>query len=664
MSPSKPAQTDLTDGPDALLKSESSRNARWNQLREAVKDANVPTLLMVLFQATGESKWLDYPYRPTRAKGLVDHDDGGLPPSIQMEVREAAVEALAAYMEGKPLAIPAPSEELILRMMSVYLGESIPESYGRMIKEELARFSGQPVDEFNDPAPPTDFEVVVIGLGVAGTVAAKHLSEMGVRFTIFEKHHQNGGATWLMNRYPGAGVDTPSHLYSYSFAKNDWAEHFTLRDQLLPYFDRVVNELEVGEHVRYGTEVVRAKWIEADQQWELLIRSSDGAEETLRSRVIISAVGVLNRPRIPDLPGIGTFKGAQFHTSNWPGDLDLTNMRVAIVGTGASAMQIVPAIADCVGHLTILQRSPQWVAPFEKFRQGMSAGARYLLAEIPLYHAWYWLRLFWQFGDKVIDALRRDPEWPHPERAMNARNDEHRKFFTRYMKEQLGDRDDLLAAALPDYPPFGKRILLDNGWFRALTKPNVELIPEAVASVHADGLVTDRDRDVQADVIVWSTGYEATRFLASFDVIGKGGQTIREAWNDDDPDTYFGISTPGFPNLFMLGGPNSFPGSGSFMFFMEVQMRYIRRMMDAMIEKSISSIEPRADVTRDYMHAVDELHARTVWTHPGMRTWFRNSKGRVCFVMPFLNVEYWNMVRDLDLAAYHVRYSRAEPVHV
>jgi 4-hydroxyacetophenone monooxygenase len=366
-------------------------------------------------------------------------------------------------------------------------------------------------------------------------------------------------------------------------------------------------------------------------------------------------VGVLNRPKLPKLPGMESFAGVSVHSADWPDDLDLDGKRVAIVGTGASSMQIGPAIADRARNLTIFQRSPQWVAPFEKFQQPIPQELRMLLRSCPLYHGWYWLRLFWQFGDKVIEALRVDPAWPYPERSVNARNDGHRDFFTRYITSQLEGREDLLERALPDYPPFGKRILLDNGWYATLLRDDVTLVNESVVEVREDGLVSASGTLYPADVVIWATGFDVARFVSSLDVRGIGGVSLREAWNDDDPRAYLGVSVPGFPNFLMLGGPNSFPGSGSFTFFIEAQMRYVRRLMTEMFRHQIVAIDVREEANDAYNELVDETHDRMVWTHRGMSTYYRNAHGRVVFVMPFLNVEYWAMMQRADLENYVTR---------
>jgi 4-hydroxyacetophenone monooxygenase len=626
------------------------------EVRAAVTIANVPTLLMVVFQFTGDEKWLREPYLPTRGKGLGDHDSGGLPAAVQAEIRAAAAEVILRLQAGEKPAVVRPSDELTVRMMSVCMGEPVDESYGPMLSSEIARRIDPALPELRMPPidAPDGYQVIVIGVGIAGIAAANQLEDMGIDYTILEKQPEAGG-NWYQNTYPGAGVDTPSHLYSFSFAKNDWGKHFELRDDLQRYFARTLKDVGALQRVRFDSEVVSAAYRASDKKWDVLVRSASGTQETLVADVVISAVGVLNRKRLPDVAGLDAFRGIQFHSSDWPDDLDLEGKRVAVVGTGASSMQISPAIAPRVAHLTIFQRSPQWVAPFEKFMEPIPVELRMLIQSCPLYHAWYWTRLFWQFGDKVIESLRIDPGWAHPERSVNARNDAHRQYFTRYLTRQLKGRPDLIAKTLPDYPPFGKRILLDNGWFKAIQRDNVTLVTERVTEVTPTGLVDSAGDEYEADVIVWATGFYAARFVSSLDVRGAGGIELRDVWNDDDPRAYLGVSVPGFPNFFMLGGPNSFPGSGSFMYFMEVQMRYIRSLLTQMFEHGITAVDATEQVNDNYNELVDSTHARTVWTHPGMQTYYRNSRGRVVFVMPFLNVEYWNMTKDVDLADYTQR---------
>lgn len=627
-----------------------------NEVREAVAAANVPALLMTVYQFTGDRAWLGDRYRPTRGRGLNTHDSGGLPEDVQAEIRNAAIPVILALQSGAVPALPTLTDDETVELVSFFLGEDIDSRYGPMLQGELARRSSTHDGPATEPLDaPEGLRVIVIGLGIAGIVGAHYLNEMGLEYQIFERNPDAGGV-WFNNTYPGAGVDTPSHLYSFSFLDRDWSKHFELQGQLHDYFRDALEALGIRDRVRFGTTVMSATFDDESLTWEVVVRDADGNEATHTADIVLSAVGSLNKPRLPRIPGMDDFDGLQFHSSNWPEGVNLAGKRVAIIGAGASSMQITPRIAKQVDRLTIFQRSPQWVAPFEQFGKELPAADRKLLT-IRLYRSWYWTRLFWNFGDKVIEALRVDPTWDHPDRSVNARNDAHRKMFTRYIEEQLGDRQDLLEKVLPDYPPFGKRILLDNGWYDALKRDNVELVTEGVSAVTAQGPKTDSGEVHPVDVIIWATGFEASQFLDSFDVRGTGGIRLREVWEEDNPKAYLGVSIPGFPNLFMLGGPHSFPGSGSFMYFMEVQGRYLRDLLAGMFDLGVRAIDAREDVTESYNALVDEVHERTVWTHPGFSTYYRNSKGRVIFVMPFLNLEYWEFTRRPDLENYTFHYA-------
>jgi 4-hydroxyacetophenone monooxygenase len=621
------------------------------EIESAVAIANVPALIMLVYQFTGDERWLDARYAPRRGKGLDDNDTGGLPTATQDEIRAAAVDALVRMERGEKPKIVTPPREDMVRLMSFYVGEQVAEEYGEMLATEIAlRVVGPPTVT---PVPaPAHFRAVIIGAGVGGLLAAKLLRDLDVPYVLIEKQDAPGG-NWWQNTYPGAGVDTPSHLYSFSFALRDWSQHFERRDAIQKYLADTFDAVGAAPNTRFGTEVLSAIFDDATQTWRVTVRSGDETE-VLTANTVLSAVGVLNKKKMPNVVGIDRFQGRSFHSSEWPADLDLAGKRVAVVGTGATSMQIVPAIADQVGTLTVFQRTPQWVAPFGKFMKPISPELRQLIARSPIYRSWYWLRLFWQFGDNVIAALKKDPEWAHPERSMNRWNDGHREFFLKYIEDQLGDRTDLLAKTIPDYPPFGKRILLDNGWFQALRRNNVTLVSDGVREVDATGLTTATGEHHDFDVIVWASGFDTTTFLSSLDVRGRNGLRLTDAWEKDDPRAYLGMVTPGFPNLFMIGGPQTLPGSGSYMFCVELQIRYLAQVFRWMFAHHAASVDIRPEVNDAYNTKLDVGHANLVWTHPGFTTYYRNSKGRVVFISPFRNVEFWHLTKTANMAEYEV----------
>ena len=444
---------------------------------DAIEVANIPTLLMVIVQLTGELEWLEAPYTPKRQPGLGDNDSGGLDPRHQREVREAALEAILAWRAGRAVALPEPDEELIVRMLSVSMAETVPSEYGQFTAAQLGQVKFLDHEPVNAPA---DFKVLVIGAGVSGLCAAINLQMLGINFEVVERNSTVGGV-WWENHYPGAGVDTPNHLYSYSFAPYDWQKYFCLRDELHAYLEHVCDNFEVRNNIRFDTGVERIEYQESRQKWLVTLRLPDGTLEQTEANVVISAAGIFNPPVFPNIDGLDEWKGEKWHTARWPKDADLAGKRVAIIGNGASCMQIAPEIQDEVESLTIFQKSVHWAAPFEQFRKEVPDPIRTLLREVPLYRNWYRVRLGWTFNDRIHSALQKDPDWEHPERSLNAQNDAHRAYFTQYVVDELGDKaPELLERVLPTYPPFGKRMLMDNGWYRMLRNPKVTLVDNHV----------------------------------------------------------------------------------------------------------------------------------------------------------------------------------------
>lgn len=620
--------------------------------KAALAVANIPTLVPLLVQLTGDERWLEDPYRPRRGAGLGDNTDGGLPEAVQEEIRAAALDAILAWRAGAPIAVTDPPHDLLVRMLSVAMGEPVPAQYGPMLAAEVAAALTPEDPERLDV--PDGFSVLIVGAGVSGLAAGINLQAAGIPFTVLEQHDTVGG-TWLENRYPGCGVDTPSALYSFSFKAYDWSRYFCLRDELFEYLQDLADDSGMREHIRFNTEVLSAAYDEAGQRWEVTARLPDGSEETLSANVLITAVGAFNKPKWPSIPGLEDFEGPTAHTARWPDDLDLTGKRVAVIGNGASSMQLVPAIAEEAGSVTIFQRSPQWAAPFELFQTKVPEPARFLTREVPLYRLWYRLRAGWTFNDRVHDALQKDPDWPHPERATSKANDGHRKFFTRYIEQELEGRPDLIEKALPDYPPFGKRILLDNGWYRSLRRDDVELVTDPIAEIRSDRVVTATGAEYEADVVICATGFDVVRFLAPMEIRGRSGRTLRETWDDDDAAAYLGIAVPDFPNLFTIYGPNSQGGhGGSLIGTAEAQLNYVMDLLRTMVREDLGALEVRPEVYEDYVRRVDEAHEKMIWTHPGMSTYYRNSRGRVVVNIPWRVVDYWHMTRAADMSEWIV----------
>lgn len=639
----------ITDRP---IKADLVDRAR---LRQGVDEANIPALLMTLVQLTGERRYLEPPYAPRRGRGLDDNDSGGLPEEIQHEVREAAWAAISAWLDGREPALPRPANTDLAAMLAVAMTEQVPGEYGDIVAASM---------HLDTPEPPVKasraLSAIIIGAGISGMVAAIRLQQMGIDYRIFEKNHEFGG-TWWENRYPGCGVDTPNLTYTFSFRPNDWSMFFPLRDEIEAYLRGTAAEYRLYDKVSFGTHVTRAEWLADENRWQVTVRSEDGSISVHHADIVFSAVGILNIPVIPDIKGLDQFAGRVVHTSDWPEDIDLADKRVAVIGNGASAMQVVPAIADTVASLTIFARSKHWIAPFPQFRKPVPDGVRYLMQVVPLYRAWVEQRLSWTFNDRVHGTLFRDPEWSHPERAVNAINDGHREFFTRYVKEELGERQDLLDQVLPDYPPFAKRMLLDNGWYRTLRKPQVKLVPQRLAEVRGSTLVAGDGSEIEADVVILATGFQAANVLGSYDVIGRDGQVLREYWEGDNAAAYLGTLVPGFPNFFILLGPNVGSGHGGSMIRnIENQAHYATRIIETLIQHDAAAVEVREDVYRDYKARIDAAHEKLVWTHPGTENWYRNAHGRVIAITPWRNDAFWRMTRTAKVEDLRFDFATGE----
>ena len=625
-------------------------------LRHALEAADPATLLLALVQLTGERHWLEQA-KPF-IRGPMSYQET-MPEPLRAQIRDRLAQVL---QEMPRSAKPAPrqaDDALLREMMAIAAGEAVPDQYIAMMREDLTddSLASRSLKWRTPPRPEAlaDTEVIVIGAGMSGLYAGIQLQQAGIPFVILEKNAAVGG-TWYENVYPGCGVDTPNHFYSYAFEPNhDWSHFFAKRDELWNYFERVADKYDLRKHIRLGTEVIEARYDEASDRWRITAEAG-GVRQELSARVIVSAVGVLNRPKLPDIEGLASFAGPAFHTAQWDRDFDWRGKRVAMIGTGASGHQVGPSIAPDVDRLTIFQRSPHWVVPNPNYHQGVSDGKKWALANIPFYLRWYRFQLFWGFADGLHEALKIDPDWPQPKRSLNALNEKHRLFMERHMRNELADRPDLLAKVIPDYPAYGKRILIDNNWFRMLKRPNVDLVTDPIDRIVPEGIKTKDGKVRTADALVFATGFMVSKMLHPMTIIGRKERNLREVWGPDDAKAYLGLTVPGFPNFFMLTGPNIVLAHGGNQIFMtECGVRHMMLALRELLEGGHRSIECKPDVYERYNREVDAMHARMVWTHKGMTNWYRNPHGRVFAITPWRLVEYWKMTAAFKPEEYEMR---------
>jgi 4-hydroxyacetophenone monooxygenase len=629
---------------------DTAHDAEVDDLEAALLSANLPTLIGVLAHVTGDNKWLRDPFLPRKARGLDDNDSGGFSPEIAHEIRDAVADLVRRVDAGQEIA-EQPSPSRVAAILSAVLGDDVPDDYGPLLCEELGIVSR--AVPLTAPAATSDVSIGIIGAGMSGIAAAIALKDAGIPFDLLEKNPGVGG-TWHENTYPGCGVDTPSSLYSYSFSLNhDWSRYFAKRDEVHSYFSSVVDEYDVTDHIEFGLEVVSAVYDSAAAKWTVDLRDSTGQTQERQYTALISAVGQVNRPSTPDIEGLGDFAGPVVHTAAWDPTVDVAGKSVAVIGTGASAMQLVPVIAPVAGHVTIFQRSRQWALPHPNYARPLAEGVKVLNELVPFYAGWYRLRAFWNFGDRLYDSLQIDPEWPHQDRSINEDNDRHRQFLTKYITDQLGDRQDLLESTLPDYPPYLKRPLIDNGWYKAILRDNVELVDKDVTRITANAVVDADGAEHPADILVMATGFRILEFLAPMEIRGRSGVTIREAWGKDDARAYLGVTVPDFPNLFILNGPNTFAGhGGSAILATEFQLRYTLQAIERLISGAAKSVEVRQEVFDAYNVELDAALDKMIWSHRGATNYFRNDAGRIVVNSPWKYIDYWRKSLQYDPAEY------------
>jgi 4-hydroxyacetophenone monooxygenase len=552
---------------------------------------------------------------------------------------------LADVLASSSTSLSPLDEREVRSLMGLVVGGPVPDSYVPLLQEELGlagTSSRAPVlDPAIGPEARADFNVVIIGAGASGLLAGIQLARAGLPFTIFEKNGDVGG-TWLENAYPGCRVDVPNQNYAYSFAPNPgWSQHFCARGELLAYFRRCADEFGLRDRIRFGTTVERLDFDEATGSWHVTARGPDGDLTTTAARAVITAVGQLNRPLLPDIRGRDTFRGQAFHSARWDAACRIAGRRVAVIGSGASAIQIAPEIAPAAAELRIFQRTPPWLAPTPNYYDQIGEGQRWLLENLPFYANWYGFWLFWTTADSIYPMLKCDPAWGEPG-SVSAANAELRQRLAAYIEAQAAGRPDLLAKTVPTYPPGGKRMLRDSGrWFATLKRSNVELVTDRIEEIAPTGIVTADGTFHEVDVIIYCTGFQASRFLEPIEIRGRNGVRLDDHWAGD-ARAYLGLTIPGFPNLFSLYGPNTnIAANGSIIFLSECGVRYIVRSIEMMLRSGARSLEVRQEVHDAFNEEVDRGNAAMAWGSPAISSWFKNEHGRVSQNWPFPLFEYW-----------------------
>ncbi len=501
---------------------------------------------------------------------------------------------------------------------------------------------------------PRSVQVVVIGSGFAGLGMAIRLKEAGIHdFVVLERAGEVGG-TWRDNTYPGAACDVPSHLYSFSFAPNpDWSSSFSPQHEIQDYLRRCADDFGVRPHLRFDAEVRHARWDEGRGRWQVETTSPgvrgvrDGITPGVRgvpegitydAQFLISATGALSDPSVPDLPGLERFAGTAFHSARWRHDHDISGERVAVIGTGASAIQFVPQIQPRVGRLAVFQRTPPWIVP--RWDRRFTRPERWLFRHLPITQRLARNGIYWSREAYVV-GFAFDP------RLMKAAE----MVARAHLRRQVPDAE-LRARLTPDYTIGCKRILISNDYLPALSGPNVDVVTSGIAEVREHSIVTADGVERPVDTIMFGTGFHVTDMPVASRLAGRGGTLLSEHWRDG-AHAHRGTTTAGFPNLFMLVGPNTGLGHTSQVFMIESQIAYVVDALHQAGAQGAATVEVRPEAEAAWNVRVQHDMAGTVWTSGNCASWYLDGSGRNTTLWPSFTWRFRRETRRFDPAAYH-----------
>ena len=621
-------------------------NISKQALERALDSASFPVIAALLVHFTGDISILDKLPKPNQV--VLGETQGFLTHKDKQIIKKIALKEIGRFFSNSAFDdIYIPSNEELNEMMNFIVGGEVSSDYVPMMLGDLniTTHTSKP----NFLAAKSNLEVLIVGAGMSGILAAIKLAEIGIKYKIYEKNNDLGG-TWYENQYPGSRVDIANHFYSYSFEENhQWSEHFSRQPELLDYFKKCFHKYDIQKNTYFETQVTDMKFDELNQEWSVN-SICHGEKKTESISIVISCVGQLNQPKVPEINGLKKFQGNMFHSSQWPNFDVISGKKVAVVGTGASAFQIVPSIAKSCKELTIFQRSPPWMFPNPQYHEEVDDGKKWLLKNLPFYSRWYRFLLFYPGSDQLLDSLFIDPAWKVRSDSINQKNDAMRELFTAAMLGQISDQS-LVDKVIPDYPPFGKRMLQDNGaWLQALHLPNVTLLSEGVECISSKGVVSS-GKELEFDTIIFATGFRAQDFFSPINI--DGGSGSYDKIYGDSPRSYLGITFSSMPNFFAMYGPGTnLAHAGSIIFNSECQINYICSAIKYMLSNNFKVIRVKPEIEKQYQDRFDKRHEKMVWQHSKVSSWYQNSKGKVVTTSPWRLVEYWNWTNKFNQDDY------------
>jgi 4-hydroxyacetophenone monooxygenase len=496
-----------------------------------------------------------------------------------------------------------------------------------------------------------NIHIIIVGAGISGIAAAVHLERLGLRYTIIERQHGLGG-TWHFNNYPEARVDSSSLIYQYKFEKKyPWKQFFATAHDTREYLEHVARKFGVADKIVFDTEVMSGDWDDVHSVWRLGVRTNGGETQTIEAHFVISASGLFSTPKLPDIPGIETFKGSVCHTTNWNDNLNIAGKRICQIGTGASGAQLMPWLARQADHLTVFQRTANWVLPMEGYKADITPEMHWLSQHFPLY--WNWFSYGMYFLNAQLEGLQEfDADWQQAGGTISKRNDGLRETAMSHIRTVFAERPDLIEKATPKYPPLARRPTVDNGWYDALLQDNVALVTDGIVRATETGLITADGTEHPCDILVCAAGFQTTRYLFPALYTGRDGATFDALWSKDGPRAYLGITAPGFPNFFMCFGPNSQARAGSFYTMSEAWSRYALKAIVKVIESGARTIEVRPESFEAYNVRLDAENKRITWETFGKGFYYLTDEGRSVVNSPWRGAYYHALLREPDFGDY------------
>ncbi|WP_419919794.1 flavin-containing monooxygenase [Candidatus Poriferisocius sp.] len=541
-----------------------------------------------------------------------DPEIEALPRAIELDDgdRELLIDKAVSWLEKN--AGPGMPEEPPLPRLRKLMNLAMKEEMGDLefeARQDLAAFKPFPWTAGwtgTKPDLPEGFKVAIIGSGFSGLAAGIQMELLGIPYVILERRSEPGG-TWSRHRYPDIRVDTISITYEFAFEKNyPWSEYFGQGREVLSYLTHISKKYGMHENTRFDHELKRATLDEGRNLWMLEVDTPKGPE-ILEANVVINAVGAFANQRTPDFEGLNDFPGPIIHPSQWPDDYDYEGRRIAVIGNGSTGVQLLAPIAEKAEQVYVFQRTKQWISPRPKYGDPIEPEIRWLLDNFPGYWNW-WRYMAIAALFKTHDQLVPDEEWQAKGGYWNEVNDQLRAFLTNYIHEQTDHREDLVDRLVPDYAPFSRRPVVDNGWYRALTRDNVELVTDPITRFTSRGIETAGGTLHEVDSVITAIGFDIVQYLWPADWIGRNGLSVHDFWSKDGPRAYLSMMVPNYPNMFMLYGPNSQPLSGGtgLPIWYQVWSGYAAQLIVKMLEEGKSSVEVKPDAHDRYNEALDQ----------------------------------------------------------